>query len=276
MHQPLAVLLQHGQLHREMKPVQNMRGLWAHLKLKRTKRVVAIRQKGNVLVHLQALRVQHLIQASFRLRIQCLHIAPSGRTFQSGDSPELAQGLPYKGKSMRNRGVSSPMPFLLIPRSLLRGGFIDDLLASPFDIELETFALEVKNLIIPIMEAVQKYGLKRYYLNKFKQNIDSFYKRVITDMRYTSDLTNTYQKLFVRYQDSLFTFIDQDGIPWHNNTAERAIRYISKQRAISTNFHASVMKDYLILLGIRQACRFQGKSFLKFLFSGETDLEKFE
>jgi len=42
----------------------------------------------------------------------------------SGDSPELAQGLPYKGKSMRNRGVSSPMPFLLIPRSLLRGGFI--------------------------------------------------------------------------------------------------------------------------------------------------------
>ncbi len=177
---------------------------------------------------------------------------------------------------MRNRGVSSPMPFLLIPRSLLRGGFIDDLLASPFDIELETFALEVKNLIIPIMEAVQKYSLKRYYLNKFKQNIDSFYKRVITDMRYTSDLTNTYQKLFVRYQDSLFTFIDQDGIPWHNNTAERAIRYISKQRAISTNFHASVMKDYLILLGIRQACRFQGKSFLKFLFSGETDLEKFE
>src|SRR6266540_1609019 len=49
---------------------------------------------------------------------------PSRQRFESGDSPELAQGLPYKGKSMRNRGVSSPMPFLLIPRSLLRGGFI--------------------------------------------------------------------------------------------------------------------------------------------------------
>src|SRR5712691_335002 len=49
-----------------------------------------------------------------------------GHAFQSGDSPELAQGLPYKGKSMRNRGFSSPMPFLLIPRSLLRGGFISD------------------------------------------------------------------------------------------------------------------------------------------------------
>ena len=28
---------------------------------------------------------------------------------------------------MRNRGVSSPMPFLLIPRSLLRGGFISNI-----------------------------------------------------------------------------------------------------------------------------------------------------
>jgi len=30
---------------------------------------------------------------------------------------------------MRNRGVSSPMPFLLIPRSLLRGGFITQQMA---------------------------------------------------------------------------------------------------------------------------------------------------
>src|SRR5467141_1329673 len=50
-----------------------MRSLRAHLELERTKRVVAIREKGNVLVHLQALRAQHLIQASFRLRIQRLH-----------------------------------------------------------------------------------------------------------------------------------------------------------------------------------------------------------
>src|SRR5262244_2059960 len=50
-----------------------MRSLRAHLELERTKRVVAIREKGNVLVHLQALRVQHLLQASFRFRIQRLH-----------------------------------------------------------------------------------------------------------------------------------------------------------------------------------------------------------
>jgi hypothetical protein len=44
--------------------------------------------------------------------------------FQSGDSSELASRLPCKGKSVRNRGVSQTMPFLVIPRSLLRGGFI--------------------------------------------------------------------------------------------------------------------------------------------------------
>jgi hypothetical protein len=152
----------------------------------------------------------------------------------------------------------------------------DDLLESPFDTELEFFALEVKNLIIPIMEAVQKYGLKKRNLYKFKQDIDRFYQRIINDKIYKYDLTKKYQKLFVQYQDSLFTFVEQDGIPWHNNTAERSIRHVAKQRVISTSFHASVMKNYLVLLGIKQACRFQGKSFFKFLLSGETDLEKFE
>jgi hypothetical protein len=38
-----------------MKPIQNRRGLRTHLELERTKRVVAIREKGNGLVHLQAL-----------------------------------------------------------------------------------------------------------------------------------------------------------------------------------------------------------------------------
>jgi hypothetical protein len=46
---------------------------------------------------------------------------------QSGDSSELASRLPCKGKSVRNRGVSQTMPFLVIPRSKLRGGFITPL-----------------------------------------------------------------------------------------------------------------------------------------------------
>ena len=87
----------------------------------------------------------------------------------------------------------------------------------------------------------------------------------------------TYQKRFIRYQNSLFTFLTEDGIPWHNNTAERAIRPFAIQRDISKSpLHDSATHDYLTLLGIRQTCRFQGKSFFKFLFSGETDLHNFE
>ena len=152
---------------------------------------------------------------------------------------------------------------------------VQDLLESPFDTELEIFALEVKNLIVPIMRSVQKYGLKLRHLHKYQKDVKKFYKNIIINKEYESELAAKYQKRFSRYQDSLFTFIEVDGIPWHNNTAELAIRHVAKQRSISRNFFASVMSSYLILLGIKQACRFQNKSFFKFLLSGEKDLDQF-
>src|SRR5438270_2080168 len=57
--------------------------------------------------------------------------------FQSGDSSELAPRLPCKGKSVRNRGVSQTMPFLVIPRSLLRGGFIDNPTGAGFRVRMK-------------------------------------------------------------------------------------------------------------------------------------------
>jgi Transposase IS66 family len=127
------------------------------------------------------------------------------------------------------------------------------------------------------METIQKYGLKRRNLNQFKKQVDSLYQRVLIDRKYKSDLVLKYQKRFIRYRDSLFTFLESDGIPWHNNTAERAIRPFAIQRETSKSpLHESATRDYLTLLSIRQTCRFQGKSFFKFLFSGETDIDQFE
>jgi hypothetical protein len=152
----------------------------------------------------------------------------------------------------------------------------DDLQANPMDREYEGFVLEVRNLVLSIMEAVQKYGLKSRYLNKFTKQVDVFYKDILVDKKYKSDLVLTYQKRFLRYKNSLFTFRIEDGVPWHNNTAERALRPFAIQRDISKSpFNDSATRDYLTLLSIRQTCRFQGKSFFKFLFSRETDLEKF-
>ena len=150
----------------------------------------------------------------------------------------------------------------------------DDLWNAPFNAEFEVFVLEVRNLLIPIFEKIDKQGLKTRHLNKFKKSVEQFYDKNIVDKDYKSELTKKYQKRFQRNKDSLFTFLEQDNIPWNNNMAERAIRQLAVQRKISTNFFEHTVPDYLLLLGIAQTCRFQDKSFLKFLLSEEIDIEK--
>jgi Transposase IS66 family len=99
------------------------------------------------------------------------------------------------------------------------------------------------------METVQNYGLKRRYLRKFEHQVDIFYRTVIVDKPYKSDLVLTYQKRFIRYKDSLFTFLTEDGIPWHNNTAERAIRPFEIQRDVSKSpLYEATTHAYLALL----------------------------
>lgn len=152
----------------------------------------------------------------------------------------------------------------------------DDLWQSPFDAEFETFILDIKNLILPIFETIERYGLKSRNLKKYKKDVERFYLKFINDRIYESELVIKYQKRFVRYKDNLFTFLEQDGIPWHNNMAENAIRHFTKQRDISGSFFESFTHSYLTLLGITQTCKFQGKSLLKFLLSGERDIDKFK
>ncbi len=152
----------------------------------------------------------------------------------------------------------------------------DDLWKNPFDIEYENFVLKIKELILPIFEAIDRYGLKKRHLNKFNREIDRFYKSNITSKIYHSELVNKYQKRLERYQESLFTFLKYDSIPWHNNTAERALRHIAIQKKISGSFFESGATSYLTLLGIMQTCRFQEKSFLKFLVSGEKNVDAFK
>ena len=152
----------------------------------------------------------------------------------------------------------------------------NDLWESPFDVEYESFVSEIRGLFIPIMEAVQKYGLKKRNLRKFLPEVERFYNRVITNKKYKSELALKYQKRLIRYRESLFTFLTQDGIPWQNNTAERALRHIAKQREISGSLYESLTHDYLRLLEIRQTCRFQGKSFFKLLFSKEKNIDNFK
>jgi len=152
----------------------------------------------------------------------------------------------------------------------------DDLWSNPFNTEFETFVFEVTNLLVPIFMAIGMYGLKRRHLHRFHAPVERFYQQHIVDRPYTSDTTVKYQKRFQRYRDSLFTFLDEDGIPWENNMAERALRHLAVQRKISGSFFEKATHNFLLLLGITQTCRFQDKSFLKFLLSQEHDIDAFK
>lgn len=151
----------------------------------------------------------------------------------------------------------------------------EDLWRFPFDEELQEFVSKVKDLIVPIIQAIDRWGLKAGHLRRFQKEVDKFYKTVIEGREYGSDVTKTYQKRFVRYRESLFRMLDEDGIPWNNNTGERAIRHLAVQRKISGKLSRRGAIDYLVLLGIAQTCRFQEKSFLKFLLSKEIDVDGF-
>ena len=57
--------------------------------------------------------------------------------------------------------------------------------------------------------------------------------------------------------------------------AERAMKELAVQRKILGSFFKRVATHYLLLLGIAQSCKFQEKSFLKFLLSREKDVDAF-
>jgi len=151
----------------------------------------------------------------------------------------------------------------------------DDLWKNPFNDDYESFVAAVSDLLVPIFEDAAKYGLKARHLRKHRRAVDRFYKHTIDGSTCQCDIIAKYQKRFTRYSDSLFTFLQEDGIPWNNNSAERAIRHLAVQRKISGFLFHSGAGHYLRLLGIGQTCRFQEKSFLRFLISGEKDVDAY-
>jgi predicted RecB family nuclease len=151
----------------------------------------------------------------------------------------------------------------------------EELWKEPFNDEFEAFVLNIKNLLVPIFKSIRRFGLKKRHFNKFKPSVGKFYKGNVEQIEYDFEVTRRFQKRFIRYKSSLFTFLEEDGISWNNIMAERAIKPIAIQRKISTIFWEKGASKYLLLLSIAQSCKFQKKSFLKFLISQEKDIEKF-
>jgi hypothetical protein len=151
----------------------------------------------------------------------------------------------------------------------------DNLWKNLFLPEYEVFVSRVRDLLVSIFGDVEEYGLKKRHLKKHMKSVDRFYRHSIDDVAWESDIIHTYQKRFARYRESLFLFLTEDGIPWNNNMGERALRHLAIQRKISGSFFVKWANDYLRLLGIAQSCRFQHKSFLRFLLSEERDVDAY-
>jgi predicted RecB family nuclease len=151
----------------------------------------------------------------------------------------------------------------------------EDLLQHPFDDELKEFARRYTSTLKPMVETIDKRGLLAKYLSKHKPDARSFLDWVTAQVA-VSPIVHGYQKRIERYGERLFTFLDHDGVPWNNNCAENALKLVaSRRRLLRNSMSEAGLKDYLVFLSIYQTLRRKGLSLLRFLLSGETDLEKY-
>jgi hypothetical protein len=151
----------------------------------------------------------------------------------------------------------------------------DDLLKTPFDNELKQQAARFTALLQSVVETIDRYGLKKYHPHKHKKDVERFYAAE-SRAAYHSERARHYQHRFLKYRDQLFTFLDHDGVPWNNNTAENAVkRFVSRRKVVGSPFTEDGIRDYLLMLSIAQTLRYRNASFWQFLLSEETDIEAF-
>jgi hypothetical protein len=151
----------------------------------------------------------------------------------------------------------------------------EDVLKEPFNEEMKTLVHEFAELLKPIIETIDRFGLKTHFLKKHKVQATRFDDRLGT-REYKTDLARKVQERFRRNQGKLFTFLDHDDIPWNNNNAEHAVKaFAALRNVIEPHSTESSIRDYLVLLSICQTCEYRGIDFLQFLRSGEKRVDDY-
>ena len=146
---------------------------------------------------------------------------------------------------------------------------------NPFNEEMKEIASDFGRLLKPIIETVDRFGLKTRFLRKHKVFVDRFFKR-LARRDYQTETAIKCKKRLEKNRHTLFTFLDYDNVPWNNNNAEHAIKaFALLRRNFSGVTTEKGIREYLILLSICETCRFKGINFLDFLRSGEKDIDLF-
>jgi len=151
----------------------------------------------------------------------------------------------------------------------------DALYKNPYDEGLKQLAVGFTNLLRPMVETIDRFGLKQHFLKKHLPFVDHFYKELL-HLDLATDTAVKLRERFEKNKDKLFTFLKYDGIPWNNNNAEHAVKPFAMLRNIIKGVTTEKgLREYLILLSICETCKYRGLDFLDFLRSGEKDIDVF-
>ena len=151
----------------------------------------------------------------------------------------------------------------------------DDLHKHPYDEDLKRIGKAFADLVKPMIETVDHYGLKARFLKKHLASVDRFY-RELSRANFGSEVSGKLKQRFERNRDELFTFLRYDGVPWNNNNAEHAVKPFAMLRHVINGVTSeNGLREYLILLSVCQTCKYMGVDFLDFLRSGEKDIHAF-
>ena len=151
----------------------------------------------------------------------------------------------------------------------------EEILNNPFDEEMKSIAVGFAGLLKPMVETIDRRGLKKHFLRKHLVEVDRFYG-FLDASDFKSEAATKCKQRFEKNRDKLFTFLRYDGVPWNNNNAEHAIKAFARLRdVIAGTSTKKGVDEYLTLLTVAQTCEYQGLDFLDFLRSGEKDVETF-
>ena len=153
--------------------------------------------------------------------------------------------------------------------------FNQDIVGHPWDEDLKSLAAAFGSQLRTVVATIDQYGLRQRHLGKHRRDIERFFRTIAAEPL-RSEVAAGYRKRLLKYKDKLFTFLEYDGVPWNNNNAEHAVKGFAYYREVADNLLTEGgLKHYLGLLSVFQTYKYKKVSFLKFLVSGETDIDVF-
>jgi len=153
--------------------------------------------------------------------------------------------------------------------------FNSDLIRNPFNEEFKTIAKDFTILLQKIVITINRFGLKKYHLNKHQKEAIKFFTKVLLST-YQTEIALQYQTRIKKNQNTLFEFLRYDNVSWNNSNAEHAIKILALHTNKNINaFRKSRIDEYLKIMSIYQSCEYKNISFLKFLLSKKTILNDY-